>query len=110
MTIREDLRTFVMSVFYAPVGLSDEASLLDDGIIDPPGLREVIAFVEQRYAVRVDDADIRPENFGSITAICAYVERRLGERDASPASGVRASPDLDGAGDAARGGPKRAAG
>ena len=109
MSIREDIRAFLMSVFYAPVGLGDEASLLDEGILDAPGLLELIAFVEEHCAVHVDAADVHPENFGSIARICAYVERRLGELDPSPASGVRSAAPRDaGACDAALGAPKRA--
>jgi acyl carrier protein len=109
MTIREDIRAFVMSTFYAPLGLSDEASLLDNGIIDSTGLIEVIAFIEESYAVRVGDSDLRPENFGSVAKISAYVERCL--RDAVPASGPRTLPRIDADDDdAGRGGPASAVG
>lgn len=110
MTTRDDIRAFVMSAFYAPQGLSDEASLLDAGILDSTGMLEVIAFIEENYAIRVADEDLRAENFGSIAKISAYVERCLRDLDENPASGPRTVPEIGGGGGVGSGGPISAAG
>jgi acyl carrier protein len=77
MAIIEDIRSFVHESFYAPKGLTDDASLLDTGTMDSTGVLELIAFLEQRYGVSVGDREIHPDNFDSIVRIAAYVERKL---------------------------------
>jgi len=74
------VREFVLSNFYVPdtTVLSDEASLLDHGVIDSTGVLEVIAFIERRFEIRVDDEEILPENLDSVARISAYVQRKRG--------------------------------
>ena len=78
MTTAERVRKFITENFYiADKGsLSDDASLLDKGIIDSTGVLEVVAFLESDLGVSVDDAEILPENLDSIGRIAAYVERK----------------------------------
>jgi acyl carrier protein len=74
------VRQFVLSNFYIPDAtvLSDEASLLDHGIIDSTGVLEVIAFIERTFEIRVDDEEVVPENLDSVARISAYVQRKRG--------------------------------
>ena len=53
--------------------LTDDASLLGNGIVDSMGVMEVIAFIEDDLSVVVADEDITEENVGSIDAIANYV-------------------------------------
>jgi acyl carrier protein len=57
--------------------LSEDASLLETGIVDSIGILEIVAFVEQEFAVRAEDDDLVPENFGSIANIASFVGRKL---------------------------------
>jgi acyl carrier protein len=56
--------------------LADETSLLDNGILDSLNLLRIVVFLEERFAIAVGDADLLPENFSSVNAICAYVRAR----------------------------------
>ena len=58
--------------------LHDDDDLLDAEVIDSTGVMELVAFVEDHFGVRVPDADIAIENFGSIKALAAYVGSRTG--------------------------------
>jgi len=73
------VRTFITSNFYVadPTALADEASLLDGGIIDSTGVLEVVAFVESKFSIQVQDDEMLPENLDSIGKIARYVERKL---------------------------------
>jgi acyl carrier protein len=84
---RNVIREFVTTNFYVadPAQLRDDESLIDAGIIDSTGVLEVAAFLEERFGVRVDDADFRRENLDSIQRIEAFVAR-------SRAAGARPSP------------------
>ena len=72
------IRQFVTSNFYVPnpAELDDQASLLDRGIIDSTGVMEVIAFVEDKFGVKVADEEMIPENLDSIGRIAAFIERK----------------------------------
>ena len=54
-------------------------SLLESGTIDSMGVLQLVAFLENTYAVKVDDEDLMPENFDTISAIAAFIERRRAE-------------------------------
>jgi len=55
---------------------ADNASLLENGIIDSIGVMELVAFVEDNFDVEVADEDIVPENFDSVQAIADYVHTK----------------------------------
>jgi acyl carrier protein len=54
----------------------DDASFLDQGIVDSMNVLELVNFVEERYKVKVDDRDIVPDNFDSVTRLAAYVRSK----------------------------------
>ena len=56
--------------------LPDEASLLESGILDSLSLLRLVVFLEERFKITVGDADLIPENFASVKAICAYLRAR----------------------------------
>ncbi|HTP17270.1 MAG TPA: acyl carrier protein [Streptosporangiaceae bacterium] len=56
--------------------LTDGTSLLESGILDSLSLLRLVVFLEERFGITLGDADLLPENFGSVTAICAYVRAR----------------------------------
>lgn len=80
MSIQADVRTFIVKNFYVadPAGLADDASLLDKGVIDSTGVLEVVAHLEEKYGIKVDDAELLPENLDSITRIASFVEKKKG--------------------------------
>ena len=82
MNITEELRTFVIDnfLFGQPDGsLSDETSFLESGIIDSTGLLELIAFVERTYEMRLDDAELIPDNLDSLAKLTSFIGRKLAQ-------------------------------
>jgi acyl carrier protein len=55
---------------------SDEASFLQESIVDSVGIMELVAFVEDTYKIPVKDEEIVPENFDSVSKLSAYVRRK----------------------------------
>lgn len=72
------IRSFITTNFYVADAdaLGEQASLLDEGVVDSTGVLEVIGFIESEFGIAVADAEITPENFDSIERIAAYVERK----------------------------------
>ena len=57
-------------------GLTDDTSLLDEGIVDSTGVVELVLFAEDRFAISVDSDEIVPENFDSIASLATYIARK----------------------------------
>ncbi len=77
METRDTIRRFVMTNFYVGErGLSDDASLLDQGIVDSTGVLELVTFLEDTFGVTIRDEEMLPENLDSISRIVAFVDRR----------------------------------
>jgi acyl carrier protein len=57
-------------------GLTDEASFLEHGIIDSTGVLELVAHLEKTYAIKIQDAEIVPDNLDSIGGITRFLERK----------------------------------
>jgi len=55
---------------------SEDASFLEEGIVDSIGVMELVAFVEENFSVKVDDLDVTPENFDSVSRMAAYIHRK----------------------------------
>ena len=75
---RADVRKFVVDSFLLGRGgdLSDSDSFLEKGVLDSTGVLELVAFLDQAFSIKVDDAELVPDNFDSINAICAFLERK----------------------------------
>jgi len=54
----------------------DEASFLDEGIVDSVGVMELVAFVEEEFGIKVDDLEVTPDNFDSVSKLASYVHRK----------------------------------
>ena len=67
-------REFVRDPALLP--LAGDASLLDSGILDSLSLLRLVVFLEERFGITMGDADLLPENFASVNAICAYLRAR----------------------------------
>lgn len=80
--IRSRLRSFIGENFlYMRPGfeLTDDASLMGNGIVDSMGVMEVIEFLEEQFGVTVSDAEITEANIGTLNAITSYVDAHRSE-------------------------------
>ncbi len=79
--VRQEMRSFIEESFlymHPDVELSDDEDLLARGLIDSLGFVELVEEVQSRYALQVEDLEITEQNFGSVDAIVAYVDRKRG--------------------------------
>jgi acyl carrier protein len=77
---QQSIRSFIIEsfLFGRDNGLQDDASLLEQGIIDSTGVMELVAHVEKTYGITVADDELLPENLDSINAIVKFLERKRG--------------------------------
>ena len=76
---RDKIRNFIVEnfLFGSDNGLTDDASFLDEGIIDSTGILELVSFIEEDFGIAVEDEELIPENLDSIRNVVAYLERKV---------------------------------
>lgn len=79
--IETAIRGFIATnLLYSEEGFthSDDASLIRERVIDSLGVVELAAFLGRRFGVKVEQAEVRPENFDSVTKLAAFVRIKQG--------------------------------
>jgi len=73
--IEKTLKNFIIETFLfgQDPGISSSDSLLEKGIIDSTSVLELVAFIEKKFHISVDDTEIVPDNLDSIDSITTYV-------------------------------------
>lgn len=66
----------------AALPIEDSTPLLDSGILDSLSLLRLVVFIQDRFAIVMDDLDVVPEHFASVDAICTYLRARAPEKAA----------------------------
>jgi acyl carrier protein len=81
-SVETEIRAFIVENFLfgdESQPLAKEASLMDNDLIDSTGILELVTFLEERFAIRVADADIVPANLDSIASIAAFVAGKVAQ-------------------------------
>lgn len=84
MELESQIREFISrNLLFTEDGFAygDDASLLDEGIIDSIGVLELVNFVSTHFALSVGPDEITPENFDSVNRLAQYIR----QKQASPA-------------------------
>ena len=74
MAAIDQIRDYVARAFSKTVGPDD--SLLDSGLVDSTGIFELVGFLEDTFAVKIEDEEIVPEHFETSAMVAAFVERK----------------------------------
>jgi acyl carrier protein len=81
MEIEQEIRTFITETFLLGSSemLTDDTPLLGN-VIDSTGVIQLIMFVQERFAISVEDEETMTDNFGSVKNVVAFIEKKLGSR------------------------------
>jgi acyl carrier protein len=76
--IEREIRSFLVKnyLFGRSEALRDDESLLDN-VIDSSGVLELVVFLQESFAIVVEDEDVVPDNLESVKTVVAFVERKL---------------------------------
>lgn len=77
--LKQDLRRFVVEnfLFGQEKGLSDSDSFLEEGIVDSMGVLELVAFLEQKYGITIQDQELVPDNLDSLNRLERFLTQKL---------------------------------
>jgi acyl carrier protein len=92
--IKNELHGFIREnyLFGEEYRFSDDDSFLERGIIDSTGILELIAFVEERFALKVEDDELLPANLDSVSRLVRFIETK---RAAAPAAASATQSQLE---------------
>jgi acyl carrier protein len=79
LNVAVDVEEFILREIAPGRGIDSvvhDSDLLAGEIIDSLGIVQLIAFLEAKYAIKVDDDDLDPENFRTLDSIVVFVEMK----------------------------------
>ena len=76
--IEREVRSFIVEHFLSGHAekLRDDGSLLGD-VIDSMGVLELVAYLQDRFKITVEDEEVMPSNLDTINNLAVYVARKL---------------------------------
>ena len=75
----DKIRTFIFSNFLFDAdesALKNDASFLEQGIIDSTGVLELVEWLEETFAIKVEDDELIPENLDSVNQLAQFIARK----------------------------------
>ncbi len=80
MTIETEVRQYITEKLLfgrSDVVVGGDTSFLESGLIDSTGVLELVAFLEEKFKIKVEDEDLIPANLDSVNALIRFVEAKL---------------------------------
>ena len=75
--IKEKVNQYVLQHTFAEKNkIHDDSLIFKEGYFDSMGFIMLITFIEDEFALKTSDSDLREENVESIDAITAYILRK----------------------------------
>ena len=79
--VRKELKDFIIELFLmgdASECPGDSDSFMQKGIIDSTGVLELIAFIEDKYDISIEDNEMTPDNLDSIDNLVTFITGKFG--------------------------------
>jgi acyl carrier protein len=73
--VSDQIRNFICETFFVDA-FADSDSFLQTGIIDSNGMMALVVFIEQEFSIRVEDAELLPENLDSLENLERFITRK----------------------------------
>jgi len=73
------IREFIFETFLFDAdddALQNDASFLEQGVIDSTGVLELVEWLEDEFDISVADEELIPENLDSVKLLSAYIARK----------------------------------
>ncbi len=74
--MKEQIRNFIVTELLSGQQIGDDEDLLISGLVDSLGVMRLVTYIEDQFAAAIPPEDVTIENFGTISTIGDYVERR----------------------------------
>jgi acyl carrier protein len=80
--INTEIRDYIVSTWLSgdARGFDENTDLQESGILDSFATLALVAFLDERFQVRLEPADISTESFRTVLSIATLVSERLSDR------------------------------
>lgn len=79
-TMKAQIKQFIAAHF--PLARNQDFGkderLLESGIIDSLGVLELVNYLEQKFGISIEDAELIPENFQTLEQLSRFVQQKIG--------------------------------
>ncbi|NQT07232.1 MAG: acyl carrier protein [Candidatus Omnitrophica bacterium] len=78
--IKSEIKKFIIDNYLRgaeDAQLSYDDSFLEKGIIDSIGVIELTSFIQEKYGIKIEVAEIIPENFDTLNNLERYTTKKL---------------------------------
>ena len=75
-SIRQTLRSFILENYLFTddqSALADDTSFLDNGVLDSMGILELIDYLDESFAIKVEGDELIPDNLDSINNLMTFI-------------------------------------
>jgi acyl carrier protein len=79
MSVEDQIKDYISrNLLFSDNGFPypESASFLEEGIVDSVGVMELVAFVEEKFRLKIDDLDVTPDNFDSVSKLADFIRRK----------------------------------
>jgi acyl carrier protein len=80
-SVERDVTKFIVDNFLfgnAAEAPAPATSFMETGLIDSTGVLELVAFIEEKYGLKVADDELVPENLDSVSNLAGFVVKKAG--------------------------------
>jgi acyl carrier protein len=77
LDLEQEIRNFIVDNFlYGEDNekLSNDDSLMEQGLIDSTGALELVTFLEGKYGIKIEDNELDPENLDSVNKLAGFIK------------------------------------
>ena len=75
----DTIRKFIFENFLFDAdenALQNDASFLEQGIIDSTGILELVEWLEDEFGIQINDEELIPENLDSVDLLAAFIKKK----------------------------------
>jgi acyl carrier protein len=79
MSVEQKVKEYIMDNFLFTddeSSLNNSDSFMEKGIVDSTGMLEIIYYLEDEFAIKVEDDEMIPENLDSVNNIAAFLNKK----------------------------------
>jgi acyl carrier protein len=79
--LEQEVRQFIIDNFVfenSNGGFSNEDSFLETGLVDSMSIMTLVEFVKEKYAISIEDEELVPDHWDSVSRIASFIQSRLG--------------------------------
>lgn len=82
MDIKNVLEKFLLSELAVDIDpniktLGPDEDLISTGMIDSLGIMKLVAFMEKTFGIKINNDEIVPENFQTLSALTEFVNKKI---------------------------------